>query len=368
MCNPFHSFDVSHSLNRSEALQKAATHFYERLQTTIRWGDASQEDAIVKVLSSLIGLDPFEPMQREDNSFPFIADILGSSFSEKGRYRMANEVVLLLGRFFFPNKDEEDIRIREFPVRPEWISHLLDFLSLSEEFYATESPPYAGSIALRFISAAYTNTNIYEFNPDSACFDTYFFYTHGFDRANTAVLPILSSMLLPTHPLQSRGLALNALQASLLQLFLSETADVARFPKDIAAEEFKSLLQAVGDPFLFTRDISLLDRRTGTFKPDYEPADIAVLLIQFASSGLWRNHLQPSNFTTCEKFLSTGEGKMVVIESLLKSPLPPWLKPLCMATKAVAAIRRLEELQCLNTAEVVIMWAWTVGPLLCRRS
>ena len=103
------------------------------------------------------------------------------------------------------------------------------------------------------------------------------------------------------------------------------------------------------------------------FRPDYEPTDAAVLLIEFASSELWQNHLDSSNFTTCEEFLST-EGKRTVVEHMLKSPLPPWLKPLCRATTVVVAIRRLEELQCLNTAEVVIMWAWTVGPLLCRRS
>ena len=34
---------------------------------------------------------------------------------------------------------------------------------------------------------------------------------------------------------------------------------------------------------------------------------------------------------------------------------------LCTATEVVATVGRLEELQCLNTAEVVIMWAWTVG-------
>ena len=130
----------------------------------------------------------------------------------------------------------------------------------------------------------------------------------------------------------------------------------------VAAEDFKNLLQAVGDPFLFTRDISPLDRRAEPFRPDYEPTDAAVLLIEFASSELWQNHLDSSNFTTCEKFLSTEEGKRTVIEHMLKTPVPPRLKPLCRATKVVVAIRRLEELQCLNTAEVVIMWAWTVGP------
>jgi len=38
-----------------------------------------------------------------------------------------------------------------------------------------------------------------------------------------------------------------------------------------------------------------------------------------------------------------------------------WQAFLHTPTKIVAAIRRLEELQCLNTAEVVIMWAWTIG-------
>ena len=29
--------------------------------------------------------------------------------------------------------------------------------------------------------------------------------------------------------------------------------------------------------------------------------------------------------------------------------------------ETIAAIRHLEELQCPNTAQVVILWAWTVG-------
>jgi len=39
----------------------------------------------------------------------------------------------------------------------------------------------------------------------------------------------------------------------------------------------------------------------------------------------------------------------------------PQLALLHTPVEIVAAIRRLEELQCPNTAEVVILWAWTVG-------
>ena len=356
MCDLFYSFDVFRSLNRSKALQKTATLFYEHLQNKIRQGEVSQEGAIIEVLSALVGLNPFGPTPGTDKGFPLIVDILRSSFSEKGRYQMANAVLLLLGSFFFPDKYGYT-PIWDSPVVPKWISPLLDFLSLSEKFYATESPPYAGSIALRFISAACVNTNTFEFDRIVPPFLPSFFHRYGFDdrgKFNAAVIPILSPTLLPTHPLQSRSLALNVLHVSLLQLILSEMVDVT-------AEDLKSLLQAVCDPFLFTRDISLLDRRAGTFKPDYNPADAAVLLIEFASSELWQNHLHSSNFTTCEKFLSTEEGKRTVIKHMLKSPLPPHLKPLCKVTKVVATVRRLEELQCLNTAQVVIMWAWTVG-------
>ena len=236
-------------------------------------------------------------------------------------------------------------------------------LVAEREVYATESPPYAGSIALRLISAAYVNTNAHEYTFLANRFTVPGFHTDGFDRTNATVIPILSSPLLPTHPLQSRNLALNVLHASLLQLILPEMAGVTGFLEHVAAEDFKNLLQVVGDPFLFTRDISPLDRRAEPFRPDYEPTDAAVLLIEFASSELWQNHLDSSNFTTCEKFLSTEESKRTVIEHVLKTPVPPRLKPLCRATKVVVAIRRLEELQCL-----VIMWAWAVGPLLCRRS
>ena len=341
------------SSNHSEAFLKAATLFYEHLETTVRRGEASQEDAIIKVLSASVGLDLFGYTQSE-NGFRLIADILSSTFSEKGRYRMANAVVLFLGGYSFLDQ-RQNLRIRGLPaVAPECISPLLDFLSLSEKFYATESPPYAGSIALRMISATYVIADRCEFDPEAIPQREIFPDPADLERTKTAVIPILSSTLLPTHPLQSRSLALNVLHTSLLQLILSERVAVT-------AEDFKSLLQALGDPFLFTRDPPLLDRRADPFKPDYEPADTAVLLIELASSELWQNHLDSSNFTTCEEFLST-EGKRTVAEHMLKSPLPPWLKPLCRATKVAAAIRRLEELQCLNTAEVVIMWAWTVGP------
>ncbi|KAF9789595.1 hypothetical protein BJ322DRAFT_1043170 [Thelephora terrestris] len=96
---------------------------------------------------------------------------------------------------------------------------------------------------------------------------------------------------------------------------------------------------------------------------DYGPFDAAVVLIEFASSDLWRNHLHPSNFATFEELLSSEEGKRTATERMFIAAIRPWQECLCAASKVHAAIGRLEELQCSNVAEFMIMWAWTVGIL-----
>jgi len=60
--------------------------------------------------------------------------------------------------------------------------------------------------------------------------------------------------------------------------------------------------------------------------------------------------------------MSTEEGKRDALGHMLSTMIH--IRPnafLDSPVKIIAAITRLEELQCLNTAEVVIMWAWTVG-------
>jgi hypothetical protein len=118
-------------------------------------------------------------------------------------------------------------------------------------------------------------------------------------------------------------------------------------------------LQAVGDPFKFP-DLPLQDGEPAP-PADYEPMIAAVILIGFASSDLWRTHLHHSNFTSCEEIFSTREGQKTAFTWMLETwgfHMPEFLST---AAKIRLAITRLEELQCFNTIEVVIIWAWTVG-------
>ena len=90
-------------------------------------------------------------------------------------------------------------------------------------------------------------------------------------------------------------------------------------------------------------------------------ADIcAVVLMEFLLSDLWGNHLHSSIFTSCEEILSTEEGRRTVLRCMFDMVSPSWSEFLCTPAKIVAAIRCLEELQCPNTAEAIILWAWTV--------
>jgi hypothetical protein len=119
------------------------------------------------------------------------------------------------------------------------------------------------------------------------------------------------------------------------------------------------LLQAVGDPFQSTPDLLPSDEQYAL--PDkYKPMTVAVILIGFTSSGLWRHHLRRSNFTSCEEVTSTVEGKKSAFAHIFAVGWS-WRQLFCTPAKIIAAIERLEELQCPNTAEVVLMWAWTSG-------
>jgi len=128
----------------------------------------------------------------------------------------------------------------------------------------------------------------------------------------------------------------------------------------IPGKDLDDLLQAVGDPFQFTLDLSLYDGQP-VFTADYEPMMAAVLLIEFASSDLWRDHLRLSNFTSCEGVMSTEEGRRAALRCMFDTATRPLPEFLSTPTKIIAAVRCLEGLQCLNIAEVVITWAWTAG-------
>ena len=119
------------------------------------------------------------------------------------------------------------------------------------------------------------------------------------------------------------------------------------------------VLQAVDDPFKFP-DLPLEYGEPGSVT-NYKPMVTAVILLEFASSDLWRDHLTLSNFTSFEGLMSTNDGRTAALRCMLDTATHTWPAFLRTPTKITSAIRRLEELRCSNTAEVVILWAWTIG-------
>jgi len=316
-----------HSSRSSDALQTAFSLFHQRLQTSIRKGEADP-DYLTRALHATNHLGQPQVTENAGLGFLWITEILNSRYSEYERYRMARRVVQLLGKNF-----QQRGPVYPHIVRPTEVPPLLDFLLLCEKFYdpgfyAAESP-HPGFIALRILSDIRRYTG---FNP--------------------TILPVLSLTLLPTHPLQSRSLALKAFCALMPGWFSTQV-------ENVLYKNLDKLLRAVGDPFQFPQIPN--PGEVGEWRPDYEPMNSVVVLIEFASLDLWRNHLRRSNFTSCEEALSTEKGRRTAFRCMLRTAESVWRAFLHTPTKIVAAIRRLEELQCLNTAEVVIMWAWTIG-------
>jgi len=276
---------------------------------------------LTSVLSTLTHLDPFQAMGSGELGFLWIAEILNSGYPEQWRERMAGEVVKSLGKHFF-RKDPVD----SIDLQPAWIPPLLGFLSLGEELGTSKS---SGFLALRILA---TSRGSADFGP--------------------TILRILHSTLLPTHPLQARHLALNIFLEFTPGWFSSQM-------EDIPTMDLERLVQAVGDPFQFPglppQDGKPVD------PPNYDPMRATAVLIKFASSDLWRNHLRRSNFTSFEEMVSTWDGKKTALKCMIKMETETPSEFLRTAAKISMAIRRLEELQCSNAVEVVIMWAWTVG-------
>ena len=197
-------------------------------------------------------LDPFEAMGSGELGFLWIAEILNSGYEEWWRERMASEVVESLGKLFF----RED-SLASINMQPTWIRSLLGFLSLSEKL---DRRGKHNLTALRILATS----------PQSTDF-------------GTMVLPTLVSSLLPTHPLQSRRIALQVFYTFAPGWFSSQM-------ENVPSEDFNKLVQAVGDPFQ-SPDFPLQDGKP-TDLPYYDPKLVAAVLIGFASSDLWRNRLR----------------------------------------------------------------------------
>lgn len=270
------------------------------------------------IFSALDDFDPFQLVTIRESCFLWIADILDSPYKAEEQYWMAGKVVELAWN-----------QIKLCDVKTDWIPPLLGFLHLSENFYSTEHQSAPGTLALRILSAS-----------------------SGYDGSGPATLPILTSMLLPTHPLSSRRIALKVL-CQFISGWLPEMGSVSS--KDRA-----KLLQAVGDPFRSVPEIPLQDEEQA-FVGVHEPMKVAIVLIEFASLDLWQCHLHRLNFATCEEVTSTVGGKKSASYYMRLVGDWTWPQFLCSPTKIIAAVERLEELQCPNTAEVVYIWAWTSG-------
>ena len=310
------------SLSGSDALQAAINRFCQQLQICIREGKANQSD-ITTILSASVYLNPLKAISNAEPAISLISDILNSGYPEDGRYWMASKVVQLLGKWL--DSSDSDI----FPVgvvHYTWIPVLVDFLLLCEKFYTTEPPPYPGSIVLRILSTSSSSL---------------FF--------GSRILPVLTTTLLPTHPLQSRSLALKVFH---MFMFMSE---IFSGMENILAKNLDKLLRAVGDPFQPTQEGQYVDEANG------DPMMVTVVLMEFASLDLWRDHLNDTNFASCERIASTEEGRRSVLRCMFDAATHSRSDLLRTPAKMMGAIRRLEELRCMNTAEVVMLWAWTAG-------
>ena len=298
-----------HSSSNSDGLRVATNLFYQKPQTSITEGTA---DAKVpeQGISTSGHLDP-PGTQYIERGFLWLASILDSEYQDIERCRMASRVVQHIG------KSERRVPSSGIPL-------LLRFLSLCDKTSFEDR-----LAALCILSSS----------PPSSYSDA-------------MILHLLTSILLPTHFLQLRTLALNIFNQFAAGWFSSQM-------ESIPYKDLNNLLQAVGDPFQFP-DLPLQDGKP-VVTQKYQPMDAVVVLIEFASSDLWRNHLRRSNFTSCEETLSTEEGRRDGLSSILDTAVCSRQGFLCTSAKIITAIRRLEKLQCLNTAEVVILWAWTVG-------
>jgi hypothetical protein len=302
----------------SDTLKTAIHLFDQQLRLLIKEKKADNY-VLASVLSTLIHLDPFQAMGSGELGFLWITDILNSECQEDRRVGLVSGVVKLLGKYFFHKNPV-------YLVEPAWIPPLLRFLSLDGGSGATEP---AHLIALRILTVS-----------------------RGSADFGKMILPILTSQLVPTHPLQARRLALNIFERFASGWFSSQM-------ENVPSKDLEGLVQTVGDPFQFPGPSF---QHGGPFDPSkYNPTIATAVLIELASSDLWRDYLRPSNFASFEEIASTLDGKRTALRDMSLITLYRCPEFFRTAAKIVMAIKRLEELRCLNTAEVVIMWAWTFG-------
>ena len=285
---------------------------HQHLQKTIADGTVDP-DMFSLTLSSLGHLQPFYAVTIRKLCFSLITNVLNSRYTAVEQYWMAGTAVELAWK---------DFKYRFCIMQPDCVLPLLGFLQLSETFYSTHHKSAPGAFALQMLSV-----------------------TQEYDDFCPEILPILTSTLLPTHPLLSRRSALKA--------FIQFSPGIFSQTEGVSYEDRARLLQAVGNPFQPAPGIPLSHEEQA--QDAHNSMMATVILIGFASSDLWCNHLHHSNFASWEEETFTVEYKMSVFTY---SQDAVWLR---MPAKIIATIERLEEIQCLNTAEAMLMWAWSFG-------
>ena len=303
-------------------MKTAVRLFDQRLHVSIREGGINSF-YLRSLLSAVTHLNPLEAVDDNEMGFSWISGILNSGYTEEEQYFMASATVRFLSRYCRSHPHRLSFR-----TQSAWIPPLLKFLSLCESFPIKSSPPCPMLITLRFLLDC----------PRDADF-------------GTALLPTLTSMLSPDRPHQSRKLALAAFRR-----FVWHSPMEA-----VSVHGLNNLLRAVGDPFHFPPESPQDQDGEREIPVHYEPMSAAVILIEFASLELWQSHLHPSNFTSYEDVVSTDEGRRSALREMFEVAFYERPELLCTPTKIVTAIRRLEELGCLNTTQVVITWAWVTG-------
>ena len=320
-------------MSNSRSLFVAFDVLRDHLATVIREGHARPQ-TVGSLLFALGILDLSKVANLQEACALWLRQILDSGYPEGMQYSMASSVVVFFGKKLDSPLSERHIRVHSTALRP-----LSDFLLLSEKLYPAEcplnGPPYPGVMALRMLSIGVGGRHA-----DPMLRPT----------LTPAILQTLASALLPTHPLRSRRLALQLFQGTGTGWFSTQA-------EAFSNAERAELLGAVGDPFRFTPDPPLQDGQpqATTF---YEPIGSAALLVEFAGSESWRVHLFPSNFASCEEVLSTEKGRDRFFREASGRGTSLRMRSV---DKLASALRRLEEMECWNTAEVVVMWAWTDG-------
>ena len=306
----------------------------DRLVAVIREGHI-RPDTVNSLLTALGWLDLSQVTNFHEACALWLRQILDSGYPERMQYSMASSVVVFFAKTIDSPLSKRHIRVHSTTLRP-----LSDFLLLSNKLYPTEFPlnplpPHQGAIALHMLSIG-----MVDLHPDLMLHST----------LTPAILQILTLAPPPTHLLQSRISALRLFQGTGPGWFSTQAEAFSNVERE-------KLLRAVGDPFRFTPDPPPQDGQpqVTTF---HDPIGTTALLIEFALSDLWRDHLHPSNFASCEELLSTEKGRDHFFRKTSRHGMDHWVRRVNGFT---SALRRLEEMECWNTAEVVVARAWTNG-------